>query len=762
MLTTAVSFSVFLTNLVSIRSASMAATANLRQMQRLQEYARTPENINCVDCGYSPSTWASINLNVFVCMSCSGIHRMLGVHITQVRSILFSCSISLAKSVYVLIACLPLHFTKNALYFATLFQIRSLTLDKWQEAWVLGMFKMNNAKFNSYYEAKLPPSHKLSPSADDATRTAYIRAKYERKMFYGDPSERNASPVEHTLSVEQRSMTPRTLRRMQRRAEREVSNDNTTSLPIAALPLSPVSPASPATTASSFDIFSVNQATTPSSHTDPIVDIFGNMQISSSKVSEAPVKKPHNGLFSNMTLTTSSSANKALNVTSSEDKGAFVTTSHGSVFVKPKSSGFDINTFDFTAVPSTPASTPASTPVAPVVASASVTSNHFDIFNLGSISSAKTTDMASVSVSHFAPQSLTSSNMTTRAVAPKVNIFNGITIKSGTPSLAVHTSPTSDTASMANLTESQLVTDKAFSTNKINGKFITDASGRQVFVRDTSNSWLDSYSEPNVHYTPIAPVADATASSVFEHFESSKPTPPLPATSDFEFLNENRDEEGSAFDFIREEPRDYIEEEDPFAGLPGATDFEPATIEMYGETELSSSEESSYTQVNLLSTPTFFEKNASSIASDTQEEPSVFGTLLDENSIFNLGDDDNTRLEPDSEVLESRRATENFATRPDATDKFSTFDNLLDDTPTAAIVEDAEEEPSAFGNLLGDDLSNTTPDQDDNDAFLRNYASVFEDDEAPLPSIGVPEDSRGAVVEDFDEDSLWNGGLLDD
>ncbi len=62
----------------------MSGAANARLMQRLQAHARTPENISCADCGYSPSTWASINLKVYVCMNCSGIHRMLGVHITQV------------------------------------------------------------------------------------------------------------------------------------------------------------------------------------------------------------------------------------------------------------------------------------------------------------------------------------------------------------------------------------------------------------------------------------------------------------------------------------------------------------------------------------------------------------------------------------------------------------------------------------------------------------------------------------------------------
>jgi hypothetical protein len=32
-------------------------------------------------------TWASANLGIFLCLNCSGCHRSLGVHISQVRSI---------------------------------------------------------------------------------------------------------------------------------------------------------------------------------------------------------------------------------------------------------------------------------------------------------------------------------------------------------------------------------------------------------------------------------------------------------------------------------------------------------------------------------------------------------------------------------------------------------------------------------------------------------------------------------------------------
>ena len=37
--------------------------------------------------GVTDPTWASANLGVYLCLNCSGVHRSLGTHITQVRSI---------------------------------------------------------------------------------------------------------------------------------------------------------------------------------------------------------------------------------------------------------------------------------------------------------------------------------------------------------------------------------------------------------------------------------------------------------------------------------------------------------------------------------------------------------------------------------------------------------------------------------------------------------------------------------------------------
>ncbi|KAI9007301.1 hypothetical protein BC832DRAFT_539459 [Gaertneriomyces semiglobifer] len=107
----------------------------------LQELLSLTENQNCADCGERGPRWASVNLGAFLCIRCGGLHRKLGTHISKIKSI---------------------------------------TLDSWTPEQIELMKQWGNRRVNEKFLAGGSPP---VPSNSDYDMEAYIRNKYEKRLF---------------------------------------------------------------------------------------------------------------------------------------------------------------------------------------------------------------------------------------------------------------------------------------------------------------------------------------------------------------------------------------------------------------------------------------------------------------------------------------------------------------------------------------------------------------------------------------------------
>ena len=118
----------------------------------------TPGNDACAECSgrVGGSAWASVNLGIVLCLRCSGLHRSLGVHISQVRS---------------------------------------LTLDTWKPAWVRQVLAIGNVRANRFWEAHQLQAQAGKPTASSSLEDIgrWCRDKYETRAFAA------AGPAPHEL-----------------------------------------------------------------------------------------------------------------------------------------------------------------------------------------------------------------------------------------------------------------------------------------------------------------------------------------------------------------------------------------------------------------------------------------------------------------------------------------------------------------------------------------------------------------------------------
>ncbi|THD24955.1 Arf-GAP with GTPase ANK repeat and PH domain-containing protein 1 [Fasciola hepatica] len=126
--------------------SSFKGTKDSTSVKKRHRRVKSNPKTNCAD-GYDPE-WASLNLGTMVCISCSGIHRQLGTHISR---------------------------------------IRSLHLDEWSQESVAVMCAIGNTLANSVWEAAVPVNagnrKKPEPTSTREEKEAWIRAKYDHQEF---------------------------------------------------------------------------------------------------------------------------------------------------------------------------------------------------------------------------------------------------------------------------------------------------------------------------------------------------------------------------------------------------------------------------------------------------------------------------------------------------------------------------------------------------------------------------------------------------
>uniref|UniRef100_A0A2P2QNX9 Arf-GAP domain-containing protein n=1 Tax=Rhizophora mucronata TaxID=61149 RepID=A0A2P2QNX9_RHIMU len=153
------------------QKANVSKELNAKHRKILESLFKLPGNRECADCKTRGPRWASVNLGIFICMQCAGVHRSLGVHVSKVRS---------------------------------------ATLDTWLPEQITFIQSMGNEKSNSYWEAELPPDY------DRVGIENFIHAKYiDKRWIPKDGKVRSPSRIiKEQSSVEGRKSVGSAQRQM--------------------------------------------------------------------------------------------------------------------------------------------------------------------------------------------------------------------------------------------------------------------------------------------------------------------------------------------------------------------------------------------------------------------------------------------------------------------------------------------------------------------------------------------------------------------
>lgn len=143
-------------------------SSSFKESERIIRISSIEGNNICAECSSKDATWASINLGIFICLECSGIHRSLGVHISKVRSV---------------------------------------ELDIWTKEAVDFMESMGNIKANEEWEYLKEKALKVKPteSSSRVEKETFIHSKYIKKSFCkdstGEKEENSIKQRKHAFTI---------------------------------------------------------------------------------------------------------------------------------------------------------------------------------------------------------------------------------------------------------------------------------------------------------------------------------------------------------------------------------------------------------------------------------------------------------------------------------------------------------------------------------------------------------------------------------